>query len=97
MGNGFVAPAARSDEKRIAADDSLLRRFAGMGTKSALPKDGLGVLKIALDEELDFFVGRGEIDHGHLAAEAMESMIAGGDDAAGCVQNQVAPGIFFES
>ena len=97
MSEGFVALAAGGDENRIAAHDGLLRCFAGMGTKSTLPEDGLGILKIALDEELDFLAGGSEIDNGHLASEAVKGVIAGGDDAAGGVQNEFALRIFFEA
>jgi hypothetical protein len=97
MSEGFVALAARGDENRIAADDGLLRRFSGMRAKGTLPEDGLGILEITLNEELDFVVGGGEIDDGHLAAEAVKRVIAGGNDAAGSVQNKVALGIFFEA
>ena len=57
MSEGFVALAARGDENRIAADDGLLWRFSGTGVKRALPKNGLGVLEITLDEELHFVFG----------------------------------------
>jgi len=97
MSEGFVALAARGDEDRIAADDGLLWRFSGTGVKRALPKNGLGVLEIALDEELHFVVGDSQVDDVHLATEAVESVIAGGDDAAAGVQNEVARGILLEA
>jgi len=56
LSEGFVALAARRDENRIAADDGLVGRFSGMGTKSTLPQNWLGVLEVALNEELDFVV-----------------------------------------
>ncbi len=97
MSEGFVALAARGNKNRIAADDGLLRCFSGMGTKSTLPEDGLGILKISLDEELDFLAGGSQINNGHLASETVQGVIAGGDDAAGGVQNEIALRIFFEA
>jgi hypothetical protein len=97
MSEGFVALTARCDENRIAADDGLLGSFSGMGTKSALPQNGFGVLEVALNENLDFFGSDGEINNGHLAAKAMEGVIAGGNDAAGSVENELALGVLFEA
>lgn len=97
VSESLIALAARGDENRVAADDGLLRRFSGTRTKRTLPEHGLGILKITTNEELDFFAGCGEIDDGHLTAEAMEGVIAGGDDAAAGVQNEIALGILFET
>jgi len=95
MSEGFVALAARGDENRIAADDGLAGRFSGMWTKSALPQDGLGILEVTLDEQLDFFLGGGEVDDRHLATETMKGVVASGDDAACSVENKFTVGIRF--
>ena len=96
MSEGFVALAARGDKKRIAAHDGLLRRFSGMGTKRTLPEHRLGILEIAADEKLHFVIGRGEINDSHLAAQAVKRVIAGGDDATGGVEDEIAIGIFLK-
>lgn len=96
MSDSFVALAARGDESRITADDRSLRRFSGKLTKDTLPENGFGILKVALDEELHFIVGGCEIDDGHLATQAVQRVIAGGDDTAGGIQNEIAFGIFLE-
>jgi hypothetical protein len=97
MSEGFVALTARSDKHRIAADDGLMWRFAGLGAKDTLPENGLGILKIALNEKLDFIGGSSEVNDGHLAAESMERVIARGDDAASGVENKFALRIFFQA
>ena len=96
MRESFVALAACGDENRVAADNGLLRRFSGARTKRPLPQDGLGILEITMNKELDFVAGCGEIDDGHLAAKTMERVIASGDYAAAGVQNKIALGILFE-
>lgn len=97
VSESFVALAARGDQNRVAADNGLLRRFARTGTKRTLPEHGLGILKITTNEELDFVAGGGEIHDAHLAAKAIERVIAGGDDAATGVENKIALGILFET
>jgi hypothetical protein len=97
MSEGFVALTARGDEQRIAADDGLLRRFARLGPKDALPENGFGILEIALNEKLDFVGGSGEVNDSHLAAEPMESVIASGDNTASGVEDEFALWIFFQA
>ena len=97
MSEGFVALTARGDEKRIAADDGLLWRFSGMSAKRALPQDRLGVVQIALNKQLYFFIGNGQIDDGHLATQAVKGVIAGGDDAAAGVQNEITIGVALKA
>jgi hypothetical protein len=96
MSESFVAAAARRDEERIAADDGLARGFSGFRAEGALPKDGLGFLEIPSDEELHLVAGGGEIDNRHLAAEAMEDVIASDDDTAARVEDKVAVRIVLE-
>ena len=90
MCEGFVGLAARGDENRITANDGLLRGFSRIGAKDALPEDRLGLLEITPDQELDLVAGSGEIDDGHLATEAVERVVASGNDAAGGVENETA-------
>ncbi len=97
MRDGFVALTTRRDENRIAADDGLLGRFSGTRPKSPLPKNGLGILKITLDEQLNLLVGGSKVDDGHLAAQAVKGVIAGGNDAAGGVEDEFALGIRFQA
>jgi len=97
MSKGFVALAARRDENRIAADERLVGRFSGMRLKGALPQNRLRVLQVALNEQLEFFVRCGEVNDGHLAAQAMQSVIAGGYDAAGGIQDKFARGVVLQT
>jgi len=97
MSEGFVALTARRDKNRIAAEDGQPGRFSGMRTKSALPQNRLGIPEVALDEQLHFAVRGGEVSDGHLAAQSMEGVIAGGNDAAGCVEDEFAFRILFEA
>lgn len=96
MGEGLVATAACGDEQGIATDDGLLRRFSWVGAERTLPKDRLRFLEIALDEELYFVPGSGEVDNPHLAAEAVKDVIASDDDAAARVEDQVAVRIVLQ-
>ena len=65
--------------------------------KGTLPENRLGILKIALNEELDFVMRSSEVEHGHLAAEAVKRVIAGGDDTAGGVEYEFAMGIVLKA
>ena len=97
MREGFVALAARGDEHRIAADNGLMRGFAGLRAKDALPQNRLGILEVTLGEQLNFLVGGSKVNNGHLAAQAVKGVIARGDDAAGSVKNKFALGIRLEA
>jgi len=97
MSKGFVAQAARGDENRIAADDGLLWRFSGTCAEAALPKNGLGVLEITLNEELHLLGRGGEVDDRHLAAEAVEGVIAGGNDTSSGVEDEVPLGVLLKT
>ncbi len=68
-----------------------------MGAKNTLPENGLGILEVTLYEELDFLGGRSQIDNGHLAAQAVEGVVARGNDAAGGIEDEFALWIFFET
>ena len=97
MRESFIALAARGDEHGIATDDGLVRSFFRTRMKGTLPENRLGILKIALDKELDFVVRSSEVEHGHLAAETVKRVIAGGDDAAGGVEYELAIGILLKA
>jgi len=97
VGQGFVGVAARGDEMRIAAHNSLVRGFAGNGPEAALPKDRLRIAQITLNEKLDLVLRSGKIDDRGLATEPMQGVIAGGNDTAGGIEDEVALGILFET
>ena len=85
MSDGLVALAARRDKNRIAADDGLLRRFSGMRVEGPLPQDRLRILQVTPNEQLDFFLGRSQVDDRHLTTQAMQGVIASRNNAAGGV------------
>jgi len=96
VGKSFVAQAAGFDKTWVAANNGIVRRFAGARLENPLPQDGLGILEITLNKKFDLFSGGSEVDDRHVAAEAMEDVIAGADDAAGRIENELALRILFE-
>jgi hypothetical protein len=96
MSKGLVATAAGGDEEGIATHDGLLRLLTWARAERALPKDRLGFLEIALDQELHFVAGSGEVDNCHLPPETVKDMIASDDDAATCVEDEVAVTMVLE-
>jgi hypothetical protein len=96
MRQGFVTLASGRDESRIAASNGVVGSFSEPGQESATPQDRLGVLQIALDEQLLFARRSREVDDDHLAAKTEEDVVTGVDDTAGGVKDQFALAIGFE-
>jgi len=96
MRQGFVTLASGRDESRITAGNGVVGSFSGPGPESATPQDRLGVLQIALDEQLLFARRSRDVDDDHLPAKTEEDVVAGVDDTAGGVEDEFAPGIRFE-
>ena len=96
MRQGFVTLASGRDESRIAAGNGVVGSFSGPGLESATPQDRLGVLQIALDEQLLFARRSRNVDDDHLAAKTEEDVVTGVDDAAGGVEDEFALGICCE-
>ena len=96
MSKGFVALTASRNKKRITADHGIVGSFSGSRLKDALPQDRLGIPEVALDEQLNFGFGGSEVDDSHLAAQAMQDVIPGTDNAAGGVEDKFAFRISLE-
>ena len=96
MCQSFIALAARRDESRIAAGNRIVRVFWRARLKRPTPQHRFGILQIALDEQLLFVRGCGDVDNGHLAAQAQEDVVAGVDDASGGVENEFTLRVLFE-
>jgi hypothetical protein len=97
MRERLVALPAGGDKSRITARDSIVWRFPRARLKGTAPEDGLRVFQVAANEELLLVVRGGEMDDDHLAAETVKEMVAGVDDAAAGVEDEIVTGIFFEA
>ena len=92
----LITPTAGRDEERVTTDDGIVGSFAGPLMKHPLPQNRLGIAKVALDQEVDFLVGSGEIDDGGEFAKAMQDVIAGTNYAASRVDDEFAMRVSFE-
>jgi len=96
MRQGFVTLASGRDESRIAAGNGIVGSFSGPALESATPQDRLGVLQIALDEQLLFARRSREVHDDHLAAKTEEDVVTGVNNTAGGVEDEFALRICFE-